>query len=218
MMFGVLSHIMKQLKLLTCTVCITASAYCCFVQFKADNLWPLVLAIAALSPIFLLSRRLFRPVLLLPIFTFLMLSIDAFAFQHRLAIGVRLWEPFFHAHSIADIKVSPSGKTTAYIVSSNWLDDAYAVYFSTRSLFLLCDSIDLDTPKANYPRDVSAGWDGPLFTTGQRLVSVAFDERQMKLLTYYDWTKGAHYESMTRESFAAYIASLRPKATESRSD
>lgn len=102
---------------------------------------------------------------------------DAFIFRHRLAVEARTWQPILDGCNISEIRVSPSGRTTAYIVSDSWLDTFVSVYLSEGGLFPKYARIAVN------PRNLKIGWDGPLFTGGDGVVSVGFDERDGRLYT-----------------------------------
>lgn len=151
---------------------------------------------------------------------FLILSIligtllaDALIFRHRLAVGIRI-AAMLSIDRIEDTLNSPSGDTTLYIVGTHWLDlDSYKVYISSGRLIPLRAYIVTDAADPVYPRDITAEWNGPLFTAGDNLVSVAFDERNGRLYTIHDWIQKPvlldDEGTEPRAAFARYIDTLR---------
>ena len=203
---------MRRLKTFAGTCCILLSALLCLYQFKFDHLYPLALGCVALIPVWWLRPSWRRWALGAPFLFSGALLIDAFLFHHRFAVEARAWQLVWDIDEIEDTLTSPSGRTTAYIVGSHWLDSSYRVYLSGPRLFPYRANIETTATDPIYPRGITATWNGPLFTAGDNLISVAFDERAGKLFTYDDWTHGAHpltEPPKTRETFAKYIQTMR---------
>ncbi len=203
---------MRRLKIFAGICCILLSALLCLSQFQCDHLLPLALGCVALIPLWWLQPGWRRWALGVPLLFAGALLIDAFFFHHRLAVEARAWQLIWDIDEIEDTLPSPSGRTTAYIVGSHWRGSGYRVYLSAPRLFPYRAYIQTTARDPSYPREISATWNGPLFTAGDHLLSVAFDERTGKLYTYDDWTRGA--QSLTgpqdaREKFSKYIQTLR---------
>jgi len=203
---------MRRLKTCAATCFILTSAVLCLYQFKSDHLLPFGLGCLALVPVWWLAPSWRLSAISVPTVLMAALLIDAFLFQHRLAVEARAWEPVWDIDEIEGILASPSGRSTAYVVGSHWLDSGYRVYLSARGVFPHQAYIETTARNAAYPRDIKAVWNGPLFTAGDNLLSVAFDERTGKVYTYDEWTQGP--VSITdplkaREAFSIYIQTMR---------
>lgn len=202
---------MKDLKTFAALDLVFLSVIFCLLQFKVDHLLPLVLGFAAIAPVWWLKPSWGRWALCIPALFAMGLAVDAFFFRHRLAVEARTWFPILDTAEGVDVLTSPTGRSTVYVVSDGFVDSSYSIYLSTRRLFPRRAYIETTSSDASYPRDISASWNGPLFTAGDGLVSVAFDERSGKLYTYGEWTRGSVSASSapkTREAFAHYVQSL----------
>jgi hypothetical protein len=180
-------------------------------QFTFDHLLPLALAFIAVAPVWGLKRSWGAWAIGVPVLMAGALLIDAFLFHHRLAVEARAWQVFWDIDELEDTLRSPSGRSVVYVVGSHWLDSGYRVYLSVGRLFPYQAYIETTASNPSYPRDIDATWNGPLFTAGDGLPSVAFDERTGKLYTYDEWMQGARSAiepPKTRETFSRYIQGM----------
>lgn len=203
---------MKDLKTFAALDFVFLSVIFCLLQFAADQLLPLASGFAAIVPVWWLKPSWRRWAPCIPALFAIGLAVDAFFFRHRLAVEARTWFPIFDTEDIVDVVTSPSGRTKVYVVSGGFVDSSHSLYLSTRRLFPRRAYIETTSSDASYPRDISASWNGPLFTAGDGLISVAFDERSGKLYSYREWIPSRVLSSnppKTREAFAHYILNLR---------
>jgi hypothetical protein len=124
------------------------------------------------------------------------LGIDAFLFQHRLAVAARAWSPVWDIDVIEDVLPSPSKHSTAYVVGSHWLDSSYRVYLSGHGIFPQLAYLETPATDPYYPRDLHAKWGGPWFTFGDSQASVIFDERDGRF--YREWTEGPQIQPVKK--------------------
>ena len=204
---------MKRFTSFACGGCILLSAIACCYLFGIDHLLPFGVALLLLAPVWRWRPAWRQWSLLIPALALITLVTDAFCFRHRLALQFRTWSLFWDTESIDDIIRSPSGKTTAYIVGSHWLDSGYWAYLSDGHLFPRHAPIETTAADAFYPRDVQAGWDGPVFTAREQFISLAYDERDGQFLSYYGWSAGPSDGTRSREAFSNYITTLKSKGS-----
>jgi hypothetical protein len=102
--------------------------------------------------------------------------------RHRLAVKFRAWSLIWDDGLIHDVLLSPTGKTTVYVVGNHWLDSAYWVYISDGGLFPRQAILYTKSMDAYYPRDITASWTGTVFTAAEDFVTLRYDEstRQME--------------------------------------
>lgn len=193
-------------------------AFSAWLQFGCFYWTPLLMSISAVLLLTLMRSRWVLWAWMLPSLTLALLTVDAFAFHHRLAVS---------AHSLHSLSFdsnpkiirSPSGKTTAYLMTGDVMDTVYYVCISSNRL--LPESRLIDSNEAGRPRydDMIARWDGPVFLAGEKLVSLAYDERSGKFIDRESYTRGGvrvyDEEYMrhikTPEAFAEYLFSLASK-------
>ena len=194
---------MRRLRTAAAILCVLASCIACLHQFSHSHLMPIIVAVGLLLPTLWLRSSWFRWAVIVPIAAFSLLLIDAFCLRHRLAVEIRAWSPIFDVDVIEDRLVSPSGRTTVYVVGSYWLDSSHRVYVSHGHLFPDVGWIETGLTDPSYPRDVVARWRGPFFAAGEseQSLSVAYDERDDRFYTYSQWTEGGYSAPRTREDF-----------------
>lgn len=193
-------------------------AFSAWLQFGCFYWTPLLMSLAAALLLTLMRSRWVRWAWILPSLTIALLTVDAFAFHHRLAVS---------AHSLHSLSFdsnpkiirSPTGKTTAYLMTGGGMDTVYYVCISSNQLLPESRLIDsTETGRSRY-EDMIARWDGPVFVAGEKLVSLAYDERSGKITDRESYTRGVmksyddEYWKPTEspEAFAAYLLSLAPK-------
>ncbi|WP_395741089.1 hypothetical protein [Prosthecobacter sp.] len=189
-------------------------------QFGFPDWLPLILAITALLPLAFTQPKLFRRAVLIPALSFVALGVDAFAFHHRLAV-----QAYSTAHSLLSMDTapaamrSPSGKVTAYVISAGIVDPIYVISISSGHLLPLYRVIRPSTAEGTRRADLIARWEGPVFLAGDKLVSLAYDERSGKLIDMESYNSGPirldQQEIMKNtkspEAFAEFLLSLPPK-------
>ncbi|MFZ2277398.1 MAG: hypothetical protein WAW39_06355 [Prosthecobacter sp.] len=193
-------------------------AFSAWLQFGCFYWTPLMMSLAASLLLTLMRSRWVRWAWILPSLTIALLTVDAFAFHHRLAVS---------AHSLHSLSFdsnpkiirSPSGKTTAYLMTGGVMDTVYYVCISSNQL--LPESRFIHSNEAGRPRyeDMIARWDGPVFLAGDKLVSLAYDERTGEIIDKESYSRGGirindeEFMKRTRtpEAFAEYLLSLPPK-------
>ena len=193
-------------------------AFSAWLQFGCFYWTPLLMSIPAALLLTFMRSRWIRWAWILPSLTIALLTVDAFAFHHRLAVS---------AHSLHSLSFdsnpkiirSPSGKTTAYLMTGGVMDTVYYVCISGNRL--LPESRVIDSNEVGSPRyeDMIARWDGPVFLAGEELVSLAYDERNGKIIDRESYMRGGvrvyDEEYMrhikTPETFAEYLLSLASK-------
>ena len=207
--------LMKRLTSLACTALVLFSAAACLFQFKGDDLVPLALGCLSLFPVWWL-RPAWRPwTPIIPLLCFAVLLVDAFALRHRLTMQAKIWNPIWQIGVIQEVYVSPSGRTTVYLVGQHWLDSSYSLYLSAGSLFPRRIDVGSDEPNLRY-QDLVGSWKGPFFTFGAGRIWAAFDERNGSLYSYDDWhfyrgPRTFNEPPRTHEAFSQYIETIRPK-------
>lgn len=187
------------------TLCILASFTACATQFTHNHFLPLIIAVALLPPIQWIRPKWFKWALMLPAAAFLILLVDAFFLRHRIAVHMTTWSAPFFSDRIEDCLVSPSGRTTVYVVGSHWNDSAYSVYVSHGHLFPSVGRIETEFPADAYPLDLIANWRGPFFVAGQseQSLSVAYDERDGHFYTFWDYR-----DQLTKSDFAKKLRDI----------
>lgn len=179
-------------------------------------LWtPLLMALVCTLLLTLMRSRWIRWACLLPVLSFVFLAIDTFAFHHRIAVLA------YSLHSVVafdyapKILRSPSGKTTAYLVSGGFLDAYYTVCISSNQLMPAAHIIQPSDANGSTSTDMIAKWDGPVFLAGDKLVSFAWDERSNIAIDQESLTRGGIYSNDNRfrtpEALSEYLLSLAPK-------
>lgn len=175
---------MNRLKLIAAVLLLIAAAVVCFSQFGVDHLGPL-----AGAAVILVAARRIRPsfrwvCLALPLVTLALLVVDAFVLRHRVAVAVRIWTPLMGDGRIEDTFTSPSGRTTVYLSGDHWLDTCYSAYISDGGLFPRHGYIATNAENARYPRDLTAGWNGDVFTASEQFTALRYTESSRKLETF----------------------------------
>lgn len=194
------------------------SAFSGFFQIGCFYLTPFVVASAALLPLAIMRSRWLRLALFIPAASLILLVVDAFIFQHRLAVTAHSAHAI-HGDFDPKILLSPSGKTTAYVMTGGFVDTAYYVCISSNHLLPLSHLIDSSDPRGPKSSDIIAKWNGPIFLAGDKLVSFAYDERSGHFIDQDSYFRGGlknndgelmkHIKS--HEAFADYLLSLLPK-------
>lgn len=193
-------------------------AFSAWLQFGCFYWTPLLMSISAALLLTLMRSRWIRWAWMLPSLTLTLLTVDAFAFHHQLAVS---------AHSLHSLSFdsnpkiirSPSGKTTAYLMTGGGMDTVFYVYISSNQLLPESRLVDSNEAGRSRYEDMIARWDGPVFVAGEKLVSLAYDERSGKITDRESYTRGVmkpyddEYWKPTEspEAFAAYLLSLAPK-------
>lgn len=193
-------------------LCLLAAAIALIYQFKISNLWPLLFVGLFVTPIRWLSPGWFRAAWIIPLGGFSLLLLDAYAGRHWVAVEARAWSPIWDTPRIARILVSPSGKTTVYVLQHSWLDTSCSVWVSDGGLFPRSGYIEY-TGKNDEEQELVAGWHGSLFLVGHRLISYAYDEADRK--AHYSreviYSQNVPANAKILESFSAHIATLKKK-------
>jgi hypothetical protein len=203
---------MRAIKTIGTFLCLLAVLIAVVNQFKMSSLLPFVLASLFIIPIRWLRPSWFRAVWLIPICGFLLLVVDAYMLRHRIAVEARVWRPFWSG-DVEEIFVSPSGRTTVYLVGFDGADTSYGVYVSERGLFPLFGSVHPNSQDV-FRRNLTVGWRGTLFVVGDGLISYAYSEADQRAYTYDEWIHGPRAlddTTRTPEGFSAYVTSLQPK-------
>jgi hypothetical protein len=193
-------------------------AFSAWLQFGCFYWNPLLMSIPAALLLTFIRSRWIRWAWMLPSLTIALLTVDAFAFHHRLAVSAH------SLHSLSfdsnpKIIISPSGKTTAYLMTGGVMDTVYYVCISSNQLlpvYRVIDSNEVGSPRYE---DMIARWDGPVFFAGDKLVTLAYDERNGKIIDRESYMRGGvrvyDEEYMrhikTPEAFAEYLLSLASK-------
>jgi hypothetical protein len=193
---------------------ILISAVFAFWQFGSFDWVPLAFSCATLLPLALIQRGLFRRCLLIPALSLAAVSFDAFAFKHRYAV-----HSYATVHSLWDmdpdpeILRSPSGKTTAYVLSGGFLDAFDTVCISDGRLLPL--NHGLEFREGTSSMDIITRWEGPVFFGGNKLVSFAYDERTKTIIDENSFRQGGMPSNDERtkspEALAEYLLSLPSK-------
>jgi len=189
---------------------VLVSTLFCLGQFTCDHLLPLVL-----SGVMLVFACWLKPawrtwMVAVPSLLVMAWLADAFMWRHRLAVEARAWHPVWDTEEIEGILVSPSGRTTIYVVGSHWLDSSYSIYISSGRLFPRRAYLATEGDDASYEKDISASWNRELFTAGDAGVSLAVDERSGNIYTYEVWAKESFSRtSRRRAEFGQYVESMR---------
>ena len=203
---------MRAIKTIGAILCLLAVLIAVFYQFRMSSLLPLVLASLLIVPIRWLRPSWFRAAWIIPICGFLLLVVDAYTLRHRIAVEARVWWPVWGSH-VEETFVSPSGRTTVYLVGFHWLDSSYCVFVSEGGLFPLLGDV-YPTSQDVFRRNLTVGWRGTLFVIGDRLISYAYSETDHRPYSYDEWTRGPiamHDPPKTLEGFSAYVTALQPK-------
>ncbi len=193
-------------------------AFSAWLQFGCFYWTPLLMSIAAALLLTLMHSRWVRWAWILPSLTLALLTVDTFAFHHRLAISAHsLYSLSFDSNP--KIIRSPSGKTTAYLMTGGVVDTIFYVCISGNQL--LPKSRLINSNAAGRPRyeDMIARWNGPVFLAGEKLVSLAYDERSGKIIDWESYMRSGvqvHDEEYMRhiktpKAFAEYLISLASK-------
>lgn len=199
---------------------ILISAVFAFWQFGSFDWVPITFSCATLLPLAFIDIRLFRRCLLIPAVSFSAISIDAFAFHHRYAVlSYSTVHQFFDMDPNPKVITSPSGKTTIYLMSGGFQDTFYSVCISSKRLMPLSRPIQPSSSEGPTATDIIARWDGPVFLAGDKLVSLAYDERTGELIDKQSYPRGGMpvadeklmSHTKTPEAFAEYLLSLPPK-------
>lgn len=154
-------RLLRRLTTLFCGLLLLAVLLACYRQFLYDHLFPLVAAALLSLVIVLLRPKLRWLCLTILVLTSATLGIDAFLLRHRFTVTIRTSDPLWNTERIEDVFPSPSGRTTAYLVGSHWIDSGYWVYLSEGGLFLKRIGIRTSGADDNYPRDFQVRWEGP---------------------------------------------------------
>jgi len=142
-----------------------------------------------------------------------LLVVDAFFLRHRLAVEWRSWTPFFDITHISEVLVSPSGRTTVYLINSGFTDSFYSVYVSAGTLFPISGYLE-PTSSDMHRADLDIGWSGSLFTAGHKLLSFAYSETDGRVFSYGNWIQSTLDPPRTIEAFSAHLIQLRKKAVQ----
>lgn len=194
-------------------------AFSAFLQIGCFYWTPLLMALVCTLLLTIMRSRWLRWAWLLPALSFAFLTIDAFVFHHRIAVIAHGLQSSASLDSDPKITRSPSGKTTAYLVSGGFIDAYYTVCISSNQLLPVSHIINPSDVNGSTSTDMIARWDGPVFLAGDKLVSFAYDERSGKVIDRESYTQGGirigdeafmkHIK--TSEAFAEYLLSLPPK-------
>ena len=127
--------------------------------------------------------RLLRSPLFLAGASLLVISViaviaDSKLWHHRVSMKLRAWSPIaLNTREIIDQLRSPSGESTAYIVSAGFLDPSYTLYVSDGGISPKSRRIDTGSSELYYFKDFTGTWAGTKFTVGQ--TSYDEDSRQI---------------------------------------
>ena len=142
-----------------------------------------------------------------------LLVVDAFFLRHRLAVEWRSWTPFFDIAHISEVLVSPSGRTTVYLINSGFTDSSYSVYVSAGTFFPISGHLE-PTSSDMQRADLDIGWSGSLFTAGHKLLSFAYSETDGRVFSYGNWIQSTLDPPRTIEAFSAHLIQLRKEAVQ----
>jgi hypothetical protein len=194
-------------------------AFSAFFQIGCFFWTPLLMAILCTLVLTAMRSLWLRWAWLLPALSFVFLTVDAFVLHHRIAVLAHSLHSIVAFDYDPKIMRSPSGKTTAYLVSGGFQDVFYTVCISNNHLMPIAHIIDPSGIDGSTSTDMIARWDGPVFLAGDKLVSFAYDERSGKAIDMASYTQGGiqigneafmkHIK--TSEAFAEYLLSLPPK-------
>ncbi len=190
-------------------------AFSAFFQIGCFYWTPLLMALLGTLLLTAMRSRWLRWGWLLPALSFVFLTVDAFVFHHRIAVLAHSLHSIVAFDNDPKIMRSPSGKTTAYLVSGGFLDAYYTVCISSNQLLPAAHIIDPSDVDGSTSTDMIARWDGPVFLAGDKLVSFAWDERSDKAIDYESLTRPGASDTngsfRTPEALSEYLLSLPPK-------
>ncbi len=194
-------------------------AFSAFFQIGCFYWTPLLMALLATLVLTAMRSRWLRWAWLLPALSFVFLTVDAFAFHHRIAVLAHSLHSIVEFDYDPKIMRSPSGKTTAYLVSGGFQDVFHTVCISSNHLMPIAHIIDPSGIDGSTSTDMITRWDGPVFLAGDKLVSLAYDERTGEVIDKESCSRGGirindeefMKRTRTHEAFAEYLLSLPPK-------
>ena len=152
------------------------AAFAFFNQFLVDHFGPSIAATLLCGLVWHSRPSLRIATLILVGFSVAVFAMDCLLLRHRVAVELRTWSLLWDIENIDDIIQSPSGRTTVYIVDSDWLDSAYRAYISDGGLFPRQVFLYTKHADAYYPRDITASWTGSIFTAAEQFVTLRYDE------------------------------------------
>jgi hypothetical protein len=202
---------MQRLKFVISCLCIVAAVVSAQRVFSASTLLPIFWSLCYLAPLVWLRRSWLRWALIIPITTVSLLVVDSYFLRHRLAVEWRTWSPFFDITHISEVLVSPSGRTTVYLINSGFTDSSYSVYVSSGSLFPIFAYL-VPASQNMIRGELDIGWNGSVFTAGHKLLSFAYSEDDDRVFSYEDWIRGAispHDPPKTIDLFSAKLSQLK---------
>jgi hypothetical protein len=174
---------MRIVRVLVALLCVLVSMSAAVQQFGVNHLTPSAISTLALSPLLILRPRWFKASCSIPLITFGVLLIDAYALRHRIAVEYRCFDFAFDITEIEKTFLSPSGNTTVYLVKSGFSDSTFWVYLCAGGLF----------PEEGYLSQISAdahrrnlviGWKDAWFYFGEQFISFVYNESSGETLSY----------------------------------
>lgn len=168
------------------TGCVVAAIVTTLRVFTENSLWPLFQSMVFLIPLWFLGRNLSKKVVVIPLLGFVLLLIDSQILNHRVSVTARTLVFFgFDTIQISDVLRSPSGSSTAYIVSSSWLDTLHRVYISDGDLFPQSSMIKTHGEDVYYGEGLKAFWEGELLVVKEgAFTSISYSEETKRLQSY----------------------------------
>lgn len=202
---------MNRMKTAISCLCIITAIVFAQQLFTGSTLLPIFWSLVCLVPLVWLRRSWLRWAMIIPLVAVVLLVGDAYFLRHRLAVAWRVWDPMFDTTDVSEVLVSPSGRTTVYLLNTGFTDSSYSVCVSGGTLFPIFGYL-VPTSEDMFRRDLDIGWRGSVFTAGHRLLSFGYSEPDRKVLTYEDWIRGpipSGDPPKTIEAFSAQLAGFR---------